>query len=537
MICVFCAQQFSSVFQLPFIQWKEEHAIAHYKQHSAPAELWSFSPADGNHLNLRVGPHLDAAATGHALASGLQDAHYSCQLLTSRARAHHTLWFEACKRAWLKPSKRVFSIQTNLVLKLQMGKSSRNEEMFHCQYEYISWQSGRKYQKSWALNDRLQEIASRWLRKYKVRMRCDGKWKHVANFGRLFSFVMSLSILWIIAIFIDTATNPCLLILEDVFICVKIVGFKCSLWMFRLFRIEKEAQVRFQLGWYVRQPVRHDVPYFGITHVWRVGGMHVHNWSRGFGIAMDPKKLIAQRGHATLQMGQVTFLRLRDGRGWAFDAKPTSSSWGWLSFASGSEKMILCSPVTSMSAPLTSPGRPSIFASRFPTEPVATPDPVGLLGRNLVGWVGLGLGSCFGSWGFCGMMEDVRIGTAIANMRDGSNSKEATGETRGQKLEALGNKVRFIVRFENRTAPYSKCKSLKMHRQIFTKKGLQAIPRKERNFNCIPLKDCPSGAAEFARCQDKQEHWTFAPECASTDHWRWLGSTCLLAAGLIWLRW
>ncbi len=97
-------------------------------------------------------------------------------------------------------------------------------------------------------------------------------------------------------------------------------------------------------------------------------------------------------------MGQVTFLRLRDGRGWAFDSKPTSSSWGWLSFASGSEKMILCSPVTpTMPAPLTSPGRPSIFASRFPTEPVATPEPVGLLGRNLGGWVGLGLGICFGS--------------------------------------------------------------------------------------------------------------------------------------------
>lgn len=133
--------------------------------------------------------------------------------------------------------------------------------------------------------------------------------------------------------------------------------------------------------------------------------MHVHNWSRGFGIDHGSQKLIATffsdlRGlmpDATLRMGQVTFLRLRDGRGWAFDAKPTSSSWGWLSFASGSEKMILCSPVTSMSAPLTSPGRPSIFASRFPTEPVATPDPVGLLGRNLVGWVGLGLGSCFGS--------------------------------------------------------------------------------------------------------------------------------------------
>ena len=111
------------------------------------------------------------------------------------------------------------------------------------------------------------------------------------------------------------------------------------------------------------------------------------------------------------------------------------------------------------------------------------------------------------------MMEDVRIINTIANMMDGSNSKEATGET-----EALRNKVRFIVRFENPTAPYSKCKSLKMHRQVFTQKGLQAIPRKGRNFNCIPLKDCPSGAAEFARCQDKQKHWTFAPECASTDH-------------------
>ena len=83
------------------VVWKEEHAIAHYKQHSAPAELWSFSPADGNHLNLRVAPHLDAAATGHALASGLQDAHCVCfQLLTSRARTDHTLWLDCCQRNW-----------------------------------------------------------------------------------------------------------------------------------------------------------------------------------------------------------------------------------------------------------------------------------------------------------------------------------------------------------------------------------------------------------------------------------------------------
>lgn len=153
-------------------------------------------------------------------------------------------------------------------------------------------------------------------------------------------------------------------------------------------------------------------------------------------------------------MGQVTFLRLRDGRGWAFDAKPTSSSWGWLSFASGSEKMILCSPVTPMSAPLTSPGRPSIFASRFPTEPVATPDPVGLLGRNLVGWVG-GTGKLF--WIMRVFWDDGRCKNRKYNSKhDGSNSKEATGETRGQKLEELRNTVRFIVRFDNPTAPYSK---------------------------------------------------------------------------------
>ena len=32
---------------------------------------------------------------------------------------------------------------------------------------------------------------------------------------------------------------------------------------------------------------------------------------------------------------KVTFLRLRDGRGWAFDSKPNPTRWGWWPFASG----------------------------------------------------------------------------------------------------------------------------------------------------------------------------------------------------------
>ena len=36
------------------------------------------------------------------------------------------------------------------------------------------------------------------------------------------------------------------------------------------------------------------------------------------------------------------------------------------------------------------------------------------------------------------MIEDVRIGNTIANMMDGPNSKEATGETRIYGLESEG---------------------------------------------------------------------------------------------------
>lgn len=98
---------------------------------------------------------------------------------------------------------------------------------------------------------------------------------------------------------------------------------------------------------------------------------------------------------------EVTFLRLRDGRGWAFDGKPSSSIWGWLPFASGSQKMVLCSPVHPPVPPVLGTGAaaagafvgrqgttPSIFASRFPTaqsEPVQPETPemgVGLLGRT-----------------------------------------------------------------------------------------------------------------------------------------------------------
>ncbi|CAK9035947.1 unnamed protein product [Durusdinium trenchii] len=48
---------------------QEERAIAHFK-HKGPTELWSFMPSDGQPLNLRVAPHLDAAHTGHVLAPG-----------------------------------------------------------------------------------------------------------------------------------------------------------------------------------------------------------------------------------------------------------------------------------------------------------------------------------------------------------------------------------------------------------------------------------------------------------------------------------
>eukprot|EP00913_Durusdinium_trenchii_P000894 g832.t1 len=48
---------------------EEERAIAHFK-HKGPTELWSFMPSDGQPLNLRVAPHLDAAHTGHVLAPG-----------------------------------------------------------------------------------------------------------------------------------------------------------------------------------------------------------------------------------------------------------------------------------------------------------------------------------------------------------------------------------------------------------------------------------------------------------------------------------
>ena len=60
-----CHEQFDHVWCSLGVE--EEHAIAHYKQHSGPVELWCFSPADGNHLNLRAAPHLDASGSGHAL--------------------------------------------------------------------------------------------------------------------------------------------------------------------------------------------------------------------------------------------------------------------------------------------------------------------------------------------------------------------------------------------------------------------------------------------------------------------------------------
>ena len=116
----------------------------------------------------------------------------------------------------------------------------------------------------------------------------------------------------------------------------------------------------------------------------------------------------------------MTFLCLRDGRGWAFDGKPSSSIWGWLPFASGSQKMVLCSPVHPPVPPVLGTGAaaagafvgrqgttPSIFASRFPTaqsEPVQPETPemgVGLLGRTRGGDMGCLIGqkleqSCVG---------------------------------------------------------------------------------------------------------------------------------------------
>ncbi|CAJ1405907.1 unnamed protein product [Effrenium voratum] len=70
-----------------------------------------------------------------------------------------------------------------------------------------------------------------------------------------------------------------------------------------------------------------------------------------------------------LVVGEVTFLRLRDGRGWAFDGKPqpSSSLWGWFS---SPEKQMLCMPVSAMQAPAPAGLTPaSVLAPRAAVGP------------------------------------------------------------------------------------------------------------------------------------------------------------------------